>query len=108
MMVVEGVLAETAYHGYIRTLEELKTMPTLLSMIRNVMRDESRHIAFGTYLISRLVSQYGDRALETFMKRMEEMTPLALGVVQGFFQGYEQAPSGIADPKEYINYALSV
>jgi len=105
MMIVEGVLAETAYHGYVTTLEGMKVMSTLLEMIRNVMRDESRHIAFGTYLISRLVAEYGEPAFEAFNKRLSELAPLAMGVVEAFFKE-AQGPS-LVQPEEYVNYAMS-
>lgn len=56
-MIVEGVLAETGYYGYSQMLSASKMMPGLLQGIQLVKRDESRHIAYGVFLISRLVAQ---------------------------------------------------
>ena len=56
-MIVEGVLAETGYYSFARLLSATKLMPGLLQGIQLIKRDESRHIAYGVYLISRLVAQ---------------------------------------------------
>lgn len=56
-MIVEGVLAETGYYGYSRILGATGMMPGLLQGIQLIKRDESRHIAYGVFLISRLVAQ---------------------------------------------------
>jgi ribonucleoside-diphosphate reductase beta chain len=56
-MIVEGVLAETGYYSYARLLSENNMMPGLLQGIQLIKRDESRHIAYGVFLISRLVAQ---------------------------------------------------
>ena len=54
-MIVEGVLAETGYHGYFTALERAGLLTGLREGLALVKRDESRHIAYGVYLISRLV-----------------------------------------------------
>lgn len=56
-MIVEGVLAETGYYSYARLLSADSIMPGLLQGIQLIKRDESRHIAYGVFLISRLVAQ---------------------------------------------------
>ena len=56
-MIVEGVLAETGYYSYARLLSATNMMPGLLQGIQLIKRDESRHIAYGVFLISRLVAQ---------------------------------------------------
>jgi len=80
-MIIEGVLAETGYYGYFNMLERNNIMPGLRQGIHLLKRDESRHIAYGVFLISRLVAQNKDlwSVVET---RMGELLPLALGVVQ--------------------------
>ena len=80
-MIVEGVLAETGYQSYFDILQTNNLMPGLRQGIELLKRDESRHIAYGIYLISRLVSQ--DQSLWSVIEsRMNELLPLALGVVQ--------------------------
>ncbi len=54
-MIVEGVLAETGYHGYFNMLDRGNIMPGLKQGLGYLKRDESRHIAYGVFLISRLV-----------------------------------------------------
>ena len=56
-MIIEGVLAETGYYSYARLLSTTNMMPGLLQGIQLIKRDESRHIAYGVFLISRLVAQ---------------------------------------------------
>jgi ribonucleoside-diphosphate reductase beta chain len=56
-MIVEGVLAETGYYSFSQALSAANLMPGLLQGIQLIKRDESRHIAYGVFLISRLVAQ---------------------------------------------------
>lgn len=56
-MIIEGVLAETGYFSFSRLLAQACLMPGLLQGIQLIKRDESRHIAYGVFLISRLVAQ---------------------------------------------------
>ncbi len=56
-MFVEGVLAETGYYSFYQMLEQTGTMPALLKGIDYLKRDESRHIAYGTFLLQRLISE---------------------------------------------------
>jgi ribonucleoside-diphosphate reductase beta chain len=60
-MIIEGVLAKTGYYDFFKILDETGSMPGLKQGLRLVQRDESRHIAYGDFLISRLVVQ--DKAL---------------------------------------------
>lgn len=79
-MIIEGVLAETGYHGYYNVLERNNILPGLKEGIGYLKRDESRHIAYGIFLISRLVAQ--DKTLWPLVEqRMNELLVLALGVV---------------------------
>ena len=80
-MIVEGVLAETGYQGYGDMLEKNNLMPGLQQGIAYLKRDESRHIAYGVYLISRLVAQ-NNAIWPVVEERMNELLPLALGTIQ--------------------------
>jgi ribonucleoside-diphosphate reductase beta chain len=57
-MVVEGVLAETGYHAYLSALERTHLVPGQCQGVRLLKQDESRHIAYGIYLISRCLAAY--------------------------------------------------
>lgn len=54
-MIIEGVLAETGYYAIFKALREKDLMPGLTSGLELLQRDESRHIAFGLYLLTRLL-----------------------------------------------------
>jgi ribonucleoside-diphosphate reductase beta chain len=56
-MIVEGVLAETGYFSFAQMLSANGLMPGLLQGVQLIKRDESRHIAYGVFLISRLVAE---------------------------------------------------
>jgi ribonucleoside-diphosphate reductase beta chain len=79
-MIIEGVLAETGYYSYFNILERNNIMPGLRQGITYLKRDESRHIAYGVFLISRLVAQHND-LWPVVEQRMNELIPLVLGVV---------------------------
>lgn len=107
-MIIEGVLAETGYHGYFNMLERNNILPGLRQGINYLKRDESRHIAYGVFLISRLVAR--DKELWSVVEsRMSELLPLALGVVQETdsepdFEG--ERPFGLRT-EDYMEYAMS-
>lgn len=66
-MYAEGVSAESSYWYFEQALGSVNKMPGLLEGINKLKRDESRHIAFGTYMLQRQISENPhllDRALE--------------------------------------------
>jgi ribonucleoside-diphosphate reductase beta chain len=103
-MIVEGVLAETGYYGYARMLNARNIMPGLQQLIGYVKRDESRHIAFSVYFLSRLIAENGEEAWRAFEERMSELLPLA----QELFgtPGYQESPFGVR-PDEVVAYATT-
>jgi ribonucleoside-diphosphate reductase beta chain len=103
-MIIEGVLAETGYHGFVRALKERNLMPGLVTGIRYVQQDEARHIAFGIYLLQRLVRE--DRALwDVIQQRLNALLPVVIGLIQDIFSRYgNQMPFGL-DVTEFVNYA---
>jgi ribonucleoside-diphosphate reductase beta chain len=91
-MIIEGVLAETGYHSYHRSLALNGLMPGLCAGLVNIKRDESRHIAYGVYLLSRLVAE--DSAVwDVIEQRMTELRPLIDAIIRA---GYETYPGGIS------------
>jgi ribonucleoside-diphosphate reductase beta chain len=94
-LVVEGVLAETGYHSYFEALDKEQLLPGLREGLRLVKQDESRHIAYGIYLLTRLLA--ADPALwEIVEERMAALLPLALGVVDESFERYgDISPFGL-------------
>jgi ribonucleoside-diphosphate reductase beta chain len=90
-MVIEGVLAETGYHNYHQSLALNGLMPGLCAGLVNIKRDESRHIAYGVYLLSRLVAE-DPSVWEAIEQRMGELRPLVDAIIRS---GYEAYPDGI-------------
>lgn len=106
-MIVEGVLAETGYHSYHESLAANGLMPALCNALVEIKRDESRHIAYGVYLLSGLVAE--DAAIWAVIEsRMAELFPLALGVVDETFSMYENGvtPFGL-EQSMFTDYASS-
>ncbi len=57
--------------------------------------DEERHMAYGLFLLSRLVAE--DPAVwSAVSRRMEELLPLTLGIVSEFFEAYDPMPFGLS------------
>jgi ribonucleoside-diphosphate reductase beta chain len=90
-MIVEGVLAETGYANYHRSLAVNELMPGLCAGLVNIKRDESRHIAYGVYLLSRLVAE-DHTVWDVIEQRMTELQPLTVAVMQA---GYDDYPDGV-------------
>jgi ribonucleoside-diphosphate reductase beta chain len=104
-MVVEGVLAETGYHAFFTMLERNDLMPGLRKGISLLKQDESRHITYGVYLLSRLVAEYPDE-WDTLDAQMNALLPFAIGVIGDAFAAYEVVPFGLVED-DFVNYAMS-
>lgn len=107
-MIVEGVLAETGYHAYFEMLSTQNLLPGLRQGVGYLKRDESRHLAYGVFLLSRLVA--ADPSLWMVIEqRMTELLPLALGVVQesdGLLEPDTPRPFGLR-VEDYMEYATA-
>ncbi len=93
-MIVEGVLAETGYHGYFTVIDRFKILPGVHDGITRLRMDESRHIAYGVYLLSRLMASDPSLWDEVEMTMNALFTP-ALGVINEVFSVYDPPPFGI-------------
>ena len=104
-MVVEGVLAETGYHAFFTMLERNDLMPGLRKGISLLKQDESRHIAYGVYLLSRLVAGHPEE-WDTLDTQMNTLLPFAIGVIGDAFAAYKIVPFGLVED-DFVNYAMS-
>jgi len=70
-------------------------VPGLREGLRLIKQDESRHIAYGVHLLTRLVAD--DPSLWLVVEeRMAALLPLALGVVdEGFSRYGDRSPFGL-------------
>jgi ribonucleoside-diphosphate reductase beta chain len=103
-MIVEGVLGETGYYSYFESLEKNDLLPGLRSGVAKLKQDEARHIAYGIYLLARLVAEHD--VWETIETRMGELLPLAMGVIDESLAGEGEQPFGLT-PKQFVEYATS-
>ena len=105
-MIVEGVLAETGYHGYFTVLQRNNIMPGVQKGITLLKQDESRHIAYGIYLISRLVAEQ-PHLWNVVEETMNELLPTALDVVGDTFLAYGDHIPFDLEPADFTTFALS-
>ena len=103
-MIIEGVLAETGYHGFYQALKGRNVLPGLVQGIELVQRDEARHIAFGVYFLQRQV-QAAPPLRAVIEARMTELLPAALNIVGDVFIPYGDAIPFDLDIAEMVSYA---
>ena len=104
-MIVEGTLAETGYHAYFQMLSDNNLLPGLREGIGYLKRDESRHIAYGIYLLSRLVN--AQPALwQTLERQMEQLLAPALEIINELFAAYQPMPFGLQQDT-FIDFAMN-
>jgi ribonucleoside-diphosphate reductase beta chain len=103
-LIVEGVLAETGYHAYFSMLERNNLLPGVRHGIRLLKQDESRHIAYGIYLLSRLVSEH-PALWPTLEQTMNELVIPAVGVVAEVFACYDPVPFGLVE-EDFVIFAM--
>ncbi|WHY54415.1 R2-like ligand-binding oxidase [Peribacillus simplex] len=102
-MFTEGVLAETGYFGFYQTLEANKMMPGLLKGVGLLKKDESRHIAYGTFLLQRIISEH-PHIFKQVEKRMVELSPLAITLNT---EGYDQLGNPFGnDQQAILNFTM--
>lgn len=102
-MIVEGVLAETGYHAFFTMLKNNQLMPGIVTGIEKLKQDESRHIAYGIYLISRLVAEHPD-VWDVAQETMNTLFMPTVGIIQEIFDAYDPVPFGLS-LDEFVNYA---
>ena len=101
----EGVLAETGYWFFYEALSKQELFPGFLSGIRNVKRDEGRHIGFGTFLIQRLICEYPELKLfDRVQMKLQELLPIA-AMLTARPEGVKVTSLGIEDGKA-MEFAL--
>jgi ribonucleoside-diphosphate reductase beta chain len=105
-LIVEGVLAETGYHIYHATLERNGLLPGMQELVNLIKRDEARHLAYGVYLLARLLAEHGEVVWTAIERRMGNLLAPAIGVVQETFACYEVMPFGLKQ-EDFVQYATA-
>jgi ribonucleoside-diphosphate reductase beta chain len=94
-MIVEGVAAEVGYHLFYDMIDAKSVLPGLREGITLIKRDESRHVAFGIYLLQRLLAE-DPSLIEVFEEEMHLLKPRACqGIDQAFVHLAEPYPFGL-------------
>ena len=102
---VEGVMAISGYRMWHRVAGQFGIMPGLREGLEYVQRDERRHIAYGTFLARRLLSEH-PHLLEFAERRFEELRVIALPSPDEVeFQG---PPGSAAIFEPFRNYAMAL
>lgn len=104
-MIVEGVLAETGYYAYHKILEVNDLMPGVREGVYLLKQDESRHIAYGIYLLSRLIAVQPE-LFDVVQETMNKLLPIALSIINDIFSRYDPMPFGLQQT-DFTDYALS-
>jgi ribonucleotide reductase beta subunit family protein with ferritin-like domain/putative sterol carrier protein len=103
-MIVEGTLAETGYEAYYTMLKENDLLPGLQQGITLLKQDESRHIAYGLYLINRLLD-VNPQLKQPFENHLEELLNDATNIIHEIFEPYDVVPFGL-EKEWFLDYAM--
>ena len=106
-MIIEGVMAETGYYSFHKVLTRNNLMPGMQQFVANLKRDESRHIAFAIYFLSRLVAEHGDTAWNALEARMYELLPLVIESNNLFNEAYTNDIPFDLDVNEFNEYSTN-
>lgn len=102
-MIAEGVLAETGYYAFYQMLAREDRMPGMRQAIGKIKQDESRHIAYGIFLLSRLVAEHSE-VWPVIEEQLNGLLPFAMGVIGDAFALYDPVPFDLR-LDDFINYS---
>ena len=103
-LVGEGVLGEAGYHVFSTALDGRGLMPGFRDGLRRAQADEDRHMAYGIFLLSRLMGEEPS-VWDVIRQTMDDLIPDTLGIVTEFYDSYEPIPFGLA-LKDTVEYAM--
>ena len=103
-MIVEGMLAETGYHAWFTLMDRHGIFPGIRAGIQKLKLDESRHIAYGVYLLSRLMAEE-PQAWDVVQNTMNSLLQPGLGTIDDIFAHYDPVPFEVTQ-EEFTAYAM--
>lgn len=92
--VIEGSLALTGYHAWQKVCTRFDIFPGMQKLIRFISDDERRHMAWGGTFTCRRHVAADDSLWAAVGERMDELLPLALGMIDWVNQQFDEQPSG--------------
>lgn len=101
--VVEGSLALTGYYAWHKVCTDHAILPGMRRLIGFISDDERRHMAWGTFTCRRHVAA-DDSLWDAVSTRMNELMPLALGMISWVNEQFDEQPFGL-DNNEFLAYA---
>jgi ribonucleoside-diphosphate reductase beta chain len=104
-MIVEGVLAETGYHAFFSMLERNQLMPGMQKGISLLKQDESRHIAYGLHLLTRLITT-NPELFDALEDQMNMLLMSSIEIIAEIFAQYDPVPFGLEE-SEFVDYATT-
>lgn len=105
-LIVEGALAETGYHAYHAMLARNGIMPGMQQAVARLKDNETRHLSYGVFLLSRLVAEHGESVWRAIEARVDALLPAAVAVIGEAFEPCARLPFGL-DPGEMRTFALA-
>jgi ribonucleoside-diphosphate reductase beta chain len=107
MLVCEGTIAETAYHGFFKALRdgENEILPGLLRGIELIKRDEARHVAYGVQALARICQEQGLAAKIEVGKQLGRLIMPTRGCVGMVHKEFDPFPFPNLNRKELLGYA---
>lgn len=104
-MIVEGMLAETGYHAYFTVMQRQNLLPAQRQGIHYLKQDESRHIAYGIFLLSRLIAA-DDSLWQVAEDTFNALVMPAIGIISEGLAAYDPIPFDLSEA-EFTDYAMS-
>ena len=96
-MIIEGVMAETGYFSFYKILDTHQIMPGIREFVGKLKQDESRHIAYGIFLLSRLVAENGKEVWQAIEEQMNLMMQTFMMQTQEVYAGFgDHVPFGFS------------
>lgn len=85
--IVEGVYAEFGYDIFYGAIDPRGILPGLREGVRNIQTDESRHIAFGTYLCQRIIRDH-PQTLPIFEEEMDKYLDVSMEMGNAYTKNF--------------------
>ncbi|GAB3507370.1 R2-like ligand-binding oxidase [Amycolatopsis cihanbeyliensis] len=101
--VIEGCLALTGYYAWQKVCTARGILPGMQELVRRIGDDERRHMAWGTFTCRRHIAA-NDALWDVVQRRMGELLPVALDMIQWVTDQFDEPPFGI-DSEEFTRYA---
>jgi ribonucleoside-diphosphate reductase beta chain len=108
-LIVEGVLAEAGHRIFSAVLDSKGLLPGLRTGLQLVRRDESRHVAFGMHVLSRLM-RIDPANREIARAQVRKLVPIALSLAHEVLAPHPNAApaaqNAINKPLEKLQWRL--